>query len=261
MCTILSRQSLFLVLGLLTLLPVSAASAHPGTVDGHGCHKTGDGTDFHCHKDRSTVDESGGAADDEAPGQPGDDETTPEASSEPAKPQQENGSADSEPSSTEAESNLNETEQNTASPADDVSASDASDQSDVEESNQSPLVREEARSGLSDDELAEIVALRDRVRDLENDKHRFDKGRAGLWLGLSVGAVAVSSLISMAVVPPGDGASTSIALSSISGSLLTGSIFSLQMGHRSPTAIAGGILVLGNFVAPIIAASSANSRR
>ena len=99
----------------------------------------------------------------------------------------------------------------------------------------------------------ELTALRARVDALEAAGPRFDKGRAGVWFGVSLGAVALSSLVTVGLAPPGQDGVGMYALSSALGGLMTSSIFSLQMGHRSPTAVAGGILVLGNIVAPIVA--------
>lgn len=233
---LLSKPSLSFCLTLLSFIFVSVAAAHPGPVDGHGCHKTEDGTDFHCHKDRRSTEVFG---DEQKP-----DEA--EAADDEADVESEEGA--SPKTSKESPQSEKKTESEPAKPA--------QSEAETEESERSPLVKEDADPEAAAEDASELTQLRERVRDLEEDKHRFDRGRAGLWLGISVGAVAASSLLATAIAPRDTHFLSNYALPTTVGSLLTGSVLSLQMGHRSPTAIAGGILVIGNFIAPLVAATS-----
>ncbi|MGM0559267.1 MAG: hypothetical protein ACQEVA_22985, partial [Myxococcota bacterium] len=255
--------------------------AHPGPTDALGCHKTPDGQDFHCHKDRkegaqeepaAADDESAAGASDAAESGDSEDGETVESAEPGEEAPAEEGAAEEGAEKAETEQTPGEAAQkgveSSVETAEKAADPDKADDSEgetgdatasaepKERPDPSELVDKDEEKETVEVSRDELTALRARVDQMEMGGHQFDEQRAGIWLGVSMGAIAISSLVTVALVPPGDNNLSTIAIGSAAGGLVSSSIFSLQMGHRSTTAIAGGALVVANIVTPIIAAAA-----
>lgn len=114
-------------------------------------------------------------------------------------------------------------------------------------------------SGEEKSDPPDDTTKEDRIDELEYDRNTiayrttnsFDDDRALVTLGGSLIAVGLGGLAGSFIAP--DHAGPILATTMGSG-LMSSSIFSLQMGLGSKTAIAGGLLVGINITAPLILA-------